>query len=280
MSDFIQHIIIDNTLKRIGEAAFAEYLCHAYCYGGYCTFERNGQTFRFEAGDCLIIARRGDLVMNLKESEDFRVDVIYVTQKFIEMSTPQSNYGMRGQLFLFQNPIMKLKPEQQEICRLNFEAVKRRLKQTDHHFRHDALMNAVECMIIDFFDFHSKLYPADKISSQQHQLMEEFMAMLERGDFRQNRDIGYYADKLCVTSKYLSEVCKKVSGLPAAFWITRYTSLDISRLLRERLRVGDRRSGFRYSFTDISNMFGFSSLSHFSRYVLTNLGAKPSELRE
>lgn len=280
MSDVIQHIIIDNTLKRIGEAAFAEYLCHAYCYGGYCTFERNGQTFRFEAGDCLIIARRGDLVMNLKESEDFRVDVIYVTQKFIEMSTPQSNYGMRGQLFLFQNPIMKLKPEQQEICRLNFEAVKRRLKQTDHHFRHDALMNSVECMIIDFFDFHSKLYPADKISSQQHQLMEEFMAMLERGDFRQNRDIGYYADKLCVTSKYLSEVCKKVSGLPAAFWITRYTSLDISRLLRERLRVGDRRSGFRYSFTDISDMFGFSSLSHFSRYVLTNLGAKPSDFRE
>ena len=202
------------------------------------------------------------------------------TQKFIEMSTPQSNYGMRGQLSLFQNPIMKLKPEQQEICRLNFEAVKRRLKQTDHHFRHDALMNAVECMIIDFFDFHSKLYPADKISSQQHQLMEEFMAMLERGDFRQNRDIGYYADKLCVTSKYLSEVCKKVSGLPAAFWITRYTSLDISRLLRERLRVGDQRSGFRYSFTDISEMFGFSSLSHFSRYVLTNLGAKPSGFRE
>lgn len=86
MSDFIQHIIIDNTLRRIGETAFADYLCHAYCYGGHCTFERNGQSFRFEAGDCLIIARRGDLVKNLQESEDFRVDVIYVTQKFIELS--------------------------------------------------------------------------------------------------------------------------------------------------------------------------------------------------
>ena len=53
MSNFIQHIIIDNTLKRIGETAFADYLCHAYCYGGHCTFERNGQSFRFEAGDCL-----------------------------------------------------------------------------------------------------------------------------------------------------------------------------------------------------------------------------------
>ena len=139
----IQHIIIDNTLKRIGEPQFTDYLCHAYCHEGHCTFQRNRQSFRFEAGDCLIIARRGDLVMNLTESEDFRVDAIYVTQKFIELSTPQSNYGMRGQLFLFQNPIMKLTPEQQEICRLNFEAVKRRLKQTDPHFRHDALMNAV-----------------------------------------------------------------------------------------------------------------------------------------
>ena len=75
-----------------------------------------------------------------------------------ELSTPQGNYGMRGQLFLFQNPIMKLKPEQQEICRLDFEAVKGWLKQTEHRFRHDALMNAVECMIIDFFII-TKVHP-------------------------------------------------------------------------------------------------------------------------
>lgn len=80
----------------------------------------------------------------------------------------------------------------------------------------------------------------------------------------------YYADQLCVTTKYLSEVCKKVSGLPVAYWITRYASLDISRLLRNR----------RLSFTDIAYMFGFSSPAHFSRYVQTNLRAKPSQLRE
>lgn len=268
--DAIQHIIIDHTLARIGDDAFADYLCHAFCCGGYCTFERNEQSFRFEQGDCMIIPRRGDLVRGLHESDDFRVDVIYVTQQFIELSTPQSNYGMRGQLSLFQNPIMKLTSQQQEVCRQNFDAVKRRLAQTNHHFRHDALKNAVECMIIDFFDFHSQLYGADKISSGQHQLMEQFIEMLERGDFRRNRDIGYYADHLCVTSKYLSEVCKKVSGLPAAFWITRYASLDISRLLRDR----------SLSFTDISDIFGFTSLSHFSRYVQTNLGAKPSDFRE
>ena len=78
--DAIQHIIVDHTLVRIGDAVFADYFCHAYCYGGYCTFERNGISLRFDAGDCMIIPRRGDLVKDLVESEDFQVDVIYVTQ--------------------------------------------------------------------------------------------------------------------------------------------------------------------------------------------------------
>jgi AraC-like DNA-binding protein len=265
----MQHIIIDDSLQRIGNAERAGYLCHAYCYRGYCTFQRNDKEFRFQAGDCMIISRRGDLVENLKASDDFKVDVIYVTQEFIEQSTPQSNYGMRGHLALFENPIMRLEPEQQEVCRMNFNNVKRRLTQVDHRFRHDALMNAVECMIIDFFDFHAKLYGVDKISSQYHQLMSEFIDLLERGDYRKNREIGYYADILCVTPKYLSEVSKKVSGMPANYWITRYTSLDISRQLRDR----------SLSLTDVSDMFGFSSMSHFTRYVQNNLGANPTDFR-
>ena len=58
----MQHIIIDDSLQRIGNAERAGYLCHAYCYRGYCTFQRNDKEFRFQAGDCMIISRRGDLV--------------------------------------------------------------------------------------------------------------------------------------------------------------------------------------------------------------------------
>ncbi len=267
--DSMQHIILDNTLQHIGDEQYESYICHGYCYGGECTFERNNKHFKMQAGDCIIISRRGDLVENLRESADFKIDVIYVTQQFIELSTPQSNYGMRGHLALFENPIMRLTTGQQEICRMNFDYVKLRLKQVEHRFRHDALMNAIECMIIDFFDFHAQLYGVDKISSQYHQLMSEFIELLERGDYRQNREISYYANKLCVTPKYLSEVSKKVSGMPANYWITRYASLDISRLLRDR----------SLSLSEVSDMFGFSSMSHFTRYVQNNLGAKPSDFR-
>ena len=262
-----EHIIIANQLTEA--AQHSDYLCHAFCHEGYCTFRFNNNAYRMEAGNCLIV-RRSELITEVRQSDDFRVTVIYVTPEFIEISTPQSNYGMRGQLALFNNPIMRLNPEQQRICALNFDYIIRRLAKPQHHFYREVLINAVQCMILDFFDFHSTIYGEDRISSQSHQLMEQFIDMLEQGEFRRNREIGYYADKLCVTPKYLSEVSKKVSGLPANYWITRYASLDISRLLRNR----------NLSFTDISNMFGFSSLSHFSRYVQKNLGAKPSDFRE
>ncbi len=73
--------------------------------------------------------------------------------------------------------------------------------------------------------------------------------MLENGDYRENREVSYYADALCVTPKYLSEVSKAVSGYTANYWINRYTSLDIARLLRDKT----------LTFVEISDMFHFSS---------------------
>lgn len=268
--EIFQQVIIDSNFDRIGSFDFADFICHAYCHKGNCCFEYNGRQHNLNAGDCMIIPSRIDLMTDIDESSDFVVDVIYVEQGFIQMATPQSNYGMRGHLALFDNPIMQLTKRQQAQCANNFATIKSRLAAPKHHFYKEIMMNAIQTMILDFFDFHAELYGFDKISTQYQQIMSQFIDMLERGDYRENRDIGYYADALCITPKYLSEVSKKVSGLPANYWITRYTALDISRLLRDRSR----------SIVEISDLFGFSSLSHFSRYVQNNLGAKPTDLRE
>ncbi|MBQ7824152.1 MAG: AraC family transcriptional regulator, partial [Bacteroidaceae bacterium] len=85
-----------------------------------------------------------------------------------------------------------------------------------------------------------------------------------------HRNVAYYADALCVTSKYLSEISKKVSGYGARYWINRYTMLDISRLLQDK----------SMTITAISDMFDFSSPAYFSRYVQNNLGMSPTDIRK
>lgn len=263
-------VIIDNTLLHIGESNRKGYLCHAYCHAGTCTFSFNGKQYVMRAGDCLIV-RRSDLIKNMVESQDFKVDVVYVSSQLITLATPQTNYSTRGGLSLFNNPIMHLDERQQQVCALDIDYIKRRLALDTHKFYRDAIINAVQAMIIDFFDFHATLHAEGEAVSQQHSvLMNNFLSMLERGDYRRHRELGYYADRLCVTSKYLSEVSKRISGFSAAYWIARYTSLDIARLLHAK----------QLTFTEITDLFGFSSESYFSRYVHKHLGASPSSFAE
>lgn len=145
-----------------------------------------------------------------------------------------------------------------------------RNSQTDNNFYIETLRNAVQSAILDFFEFHSKNCGDSKVSTRNTLIISKFIEMLESGCYRRNREVKYYADAICMTPKYLSEVSKKVSGYTANYWITRYTIMDISRLLRDK----------SLTFVQISDMFGFSSPAYFGRYVQNYLGVNPSEYRE
>lgn len=262
-------VIIEDSLDGIGTGRYENYLAHTLCLGGSCSFTFNGNRFEMRESD-LMIVRKGKLLDNVMPSEDFAVKTLYVTAPFIELCTPQTNYGVKGQLSLFLNPIMNLDEGQRFVCERDFRWIAYRLAQTNHTFYRELLMNAVQSAILDFFDFHSVINKESAVSTQNASLMSRFLDMLENGDYRHNREVTYYADALCVTPKYLSEISKKVSGYPANYWINRYTSLDIARMLRDK----------NLTFVQIADMFQFSSPAYFSRYVQRTLGLNPTQYRE
>ena len=259
-------IIITDSLHEIASEKMEGYLAHALCLDGSMEFDFNGKHFSFGRHD-LMIVRKGGLVDNMHISDDFRVMVIYIDSRFVEHCTPQSNYGMKGQLALFMNPVMKLNEAQFALCLQDFHGVKYRYDTIGFVFYEESIRCAVQLMILDFFDFHAYNYGDSSISPQYAVIMNKFLAMLENGDYRNNREVTYYASELCVTAKYLSEICKKTSGHSANFWINRYTILDISRHLRKK----------EFTFVQLSDLFNFSSPAYFSRYVQRYLGMSPSK---
>lgn len=267
--DKMEDVIISDSIGGIGSERYIDYLAHALCTAGRCSFRFNGQPFELREGD-LMIVRKGSLLDDVTLSDDFSVKNLFVTASFVELSTPSTNYGMKGQLALFLNPVIHLNDTQRFMCERDFRWIEYRLQQTGHRFYTELLINAVQSAILDFFHFHAMNNGQDTISTQNATLMSRFLHMLEEGSYRSHREVTYYADVLCVTPKYLSEVSKRVSGYAANYWINRYTALDIARLLRDR----------SLSFVQISDMFGFSSAAYFSRYVQRNLGVNPTRYRE
>ncbi len=264
-------IVIANTLNDVSEMHHKGFITHAFCYCGQCQCELDGRRLLISENDCLIIPHQQPHFIVKSRSSDLSIDVIYVKAEFTQIATPQSNYGVRGHLMLYENPIIHLDENQRKVCALNFDYIKHRLSLEEHHFHRDAMINAVQCMIIDFFDFHAKNSgDIPPISNQNTQLMQQFISLLECGDYRQHREVGYYADKLCVTPKYLSEVCNRASGQTAIYWITRYTAHEIAHLLRTT----------QMTMEQLSDHFGFANTNYFVRYVQKNLGATPSSFRE
>ena len=265
----MQNVVVSHTFETEQQAQMLGYLTHALCLGGEAEVELIGRKYRLHRGDSFILRKseQGELI---SRTEDFQILNVFVVTEFTELATPMSNYGMRGGMLLFQNPVMPLNEEQTERLRRSMVYIEECLAMTGHLFYRDMLLNAVQRMIIDFFDFHAALYGNETVTTPAAILMEGFLRLLEQGEFREHRELTYYADRLCVTSKYLSETVKKYSGYPANHWINRYTALDISRLLRNP----------NVTIQELTDMFGFSSVSHLNRYVKNQLGVNPNEVRK
>ncbi len=103
----------------------------------------------------------------------------------------------------------------------------------------------------------------------QNQLFRRFIDMLQHEKV-QHKPVDYYSNELCISSKYLSTICKKQSGKTASEWICEHLLEDIRYYLKET----------NYSVKEICNFLGFSNQSFFGKYVKHHFGMTPLEVRK
>lgn len=103
----------------------------------------------------------------------------------------------------------------------------------------------------------------------QNPLFEKFKEILAK-EFSRERSVGYYADCLNVTRKYLSEVIKKNSGKTAGDWIDDFIVLEAKVLLLNKT----------LTINQISEMLNFSNQSVFGKFFKNNTGHSPLDYRK
>ena len=262
-------IIRVDDLSLLDDSRTADMVLHALCVEGSCSFSFNGEQKELKPGS-LVITSKTRLLKQVRPSGDFRVEGLYFSPKFIELAAQRSSYTIRHILLMNADPVLELNEIERERWNRDYENIFYQLSRTDNKFRFEMMMAVCWQFFLDCFDFSSRVYGHRDISMQSSSLVTEFFAMLEAGEYRVHRNIPFYADKLFVTAKHLSEVVKKVSGHSANYWITHFTVADLQRTLRTtKMPMGE-----------ISDLFNFSSVAYFTRYMQIHLGVNPSQLRE
>ena len=241
---------------------------HILMRRGAMVFSDGKSSFRATKDD-LVIWQMANSIQQVKYSADFEADFLIVGPQFLSHFNPEMVWATRGYIFIRRNPVFHLDADALQLIEGDFALFRQRQGQTDNPFRREVLGRVMQMFLYDLWLVYRNGLTQMETTDTASQLFFRFLGLAE-GNVLAERGVAFYADRLCVTTKYLSQVCRSVSGLSAMQWITYYASFEIVR----------RLDNPALTLTDIADELGFSSLQFFSRYVSRCLGLSPSDYRK
>ena len=251
-----------------------------YCDKGALQFSIEGKMYNAQAGDLVVCTPRNIISLNMR-SLDLQGIVICVGTSLFDETLPgvfhiDPNWWKKF-LYLRQNPVIHATEFQIKLCLAYFNLLKTYMEDSENPYRQHIIKLTSQTAAVEL------LHELDKWNlleediavkskndiSQKDRLFQRFMALLNHPT-NTDREVRNYAEKLLVTSKYLSAVCKEKSGRTALEWITESTVAHIKYyLLQTDLSV--KEIAFNLDFPDVS---------FFCKYVKKHLGQAPVEYRK
>ena len=251
---------------------FAPSIIALVCTQGYFDIEVDFKRYRLEAGHALVITRKQ--VGELHDvSDDVRLLFVAIMDAFYDPNINNADTH-RNRTLLERVPYVQLSPGCQEAVVSLYGLLKQMLLMPPHLYQIETVKGLLHAFFFGLFAELAKTeksLPAIEASPEDHRQKEIFTAfLLAVGEhYTLERNIKYYADILCITPKYLSQIIYQVSGRFAGDYIREYVIREAKALIRTK----------KYSMFDISVMLNFSTQSSFTRFFKNATGMSPLEFQ-
>lgn len=271
-----EQIIILNQINKVDEierdsSIRADFFLAILCLRGKASLSLNNNSYEIGRND-LMICHPQTLLKHGMIGDDFEccgfcLSPEYAKRIFV-MSSSSNNWYSR--LYLEQHPIISLNEEESQLFCQYYKLLNSKLTGTPHRHQKELINVLLQAFIYEFQDSMEKYIHLKPVAfNSSNNLFNAFIDLLI-SSYPKERSVSYYANRLFVTSKYLSAVCKENSGETASDLITCYVMKDIVCLLKSPDK----------SIKEIANELNFATLSFFGKYVKRNLGLSPKEYRE
>ena len=261
-------ILFSEDIQEACGGKYNDYLLHIFIIKGSMSFTLNDTAYEANAGSGIILIE-GKPLQDIKVSADMHAIILLKSLRYHLANPVKVSHNIKGLIYYYDNPIMQMDAADMNLCLRDLDDIKYRLQQTCHLYHQETLRRSVDNFVYDIFDIYARCNSKQSSKGGQEALVtQQFIDLLQQ-HVRQTRTVESYADKLCVTPKYLSRVCLQSTGHNASYWISHFALWQ----MLEELTGTDR------TLTDISNEFCFQNLSHFTRFIKSHTGLTPSEYR-
>ena len=218
----------------------------------------------------VLIVMHGHTIEPISYSDDLQGRTIVMSESFTERLFAGSTDVQAHSLYtsIMSKPILNFEKDQ-NVFSMYYDLLLNVVKSPQSEFKIQSAQHLTLAMFYGYSHMKHNLIIDNKGTTRQEGIYSAFIDSL--GDnYKNARDIGYYADKLCISAKHLSQVVKEVSGKTALEIIEEYVLTECKAMLLSTTMT----------IQEISDELNFPSQSVFGKYFKRLTGLSPKAYRK
>ncbi len=268
-------------IKSARQLRALEYPCRfeglmmIYCGKGHVKLTVNLNEYDLEEGHLTIVSPEKIVKaqgVGIKDTEEVGLAIVAMSQKFASEIHVDFKRLIGEALALKRANGIVLSEEHKSMLEDYFKLLAR-VVLSENQFKDNTLTSLVSSMISFvagvWTEGLEKVTETEPLSSGRSRMVfEQFIKLV--GEYHtHHRNVGFYADRLCLTPKYLSKLIKTASGKSAPEWIDAFVILEA----KNQLKYSD------VSIKEIVYRLSFPNQSVFYKFFKSRTGMTPTEYR-
>lgn len=203
-------------------------------------------------------------------SSDFETLSIFFTKGFFTKIFSNQNYVEQFNFFdQHTKHVCLFAPNETIIIHDIFKQIKSYINQ-NHPYENDILVSYINILLFEYQALYDKQYTKLNIQQTRNQQIVEAFKKLINSNFQTEKTVKFYADKLFITAKYLTEILKQETGKTASEWINEIIILEAKILL----------SNPALQISQIADTLNFPDASSFGKFFKSHTGTSPIQYRK
>lgn len=233
------------------------------CCRGEARIEINRTMYELKSGIQAVLLP-GCIISITSVSDDFQI--AFVDFSNIILKEVSVHVGTSFKYYFWENPVSSLSEEQGTEFLAQVNILKRIFADKKNRYRILIAKNYIQSILLDLYDKRQRSFILTHPQgiNRREEIFNRFMELVHKHCIDQ-REIPFYADKLCITARHLSTVVHKVSGMTAKKLIDEQVILESKVLLKST----------NLSIKEVADNLHFAAPSFFGKYFKRYVGVPP-----
>lgn len=266
-------IIMIEGLENIGKEPIFELdmIVLMLCNKGEVGIEIDGKEYLLSRGD-LLICPPGVLLSNFIDKGEGGLKLLGMKYSKIHHSMFKGRSIWSAMMFARNNPRFRLNERDLDLTESYYHVIKQKSATAKDFYYNEIMQSLMQCALYEIcVIINRQIAPGenDNIMGRKELLFKQFMEMLATSDCK-DRTVTEFAQRLCISPKYLSAIVKDISGKSALEIILQ----NATEVIKRELEYSGK------SIKEIADNFDFPNISVFGKFIKTRLGKSPREYRK